>query len=331
MSGDGAKMSVTQPLAGAILAVSLLSWQFPGLLHLTALIPANTITGHFYFWNVFTAGVAESSPVVGALSAGVVLWAGRAEGSWGAVEVLKFYTIVTLACSAGVWFIALLAFMHGAEGWFYVYYCGDIGIAVAALVAMKQLQPESEVVPGVKLRTKWLPSAVVAVALVWELVFPTRVPTEAQIGSNRAVLRGTHVLHVLLGTYVSWFYLRFYQSLSSGQIGTPTPAFAFNTFFPPPMQSLVAPLCDAIFKAANVVCCDFGTAVVDAEKAAKAREEEENDPFSAANTTQMDHRRQIALQALEERMQKAQKEHEANADDGFDAFDLEIDVADDKE
>ncbi|KAJ9458372.1 Rhomboid-like protein 19 [Diplonema papillatum] len=322
-----ANLTAAQGLSACIIVVSLLSWLSPSTLQYTALIPFNTLTGHFFVWNLLTAGISESSPLSGLLWGGIVWWCGsKVEALWGTTELLKFAAVITLACSVSIFFTSVAIYISGVEGLFYMYFCGDVGVAAAMLVAMKQLHPDEFVVPGVPFRMKWLPLLLVSLSLAYEIVLPTHIPTDAEIGESHPSLQGTHVAHAVLGTFVGWFYLRFYQTLSSSAntpVGDPSEAFAFRTLFPEPLSRPVGILADITFAVASKVVCGFGQAVIEAEAEARRKQEEEQNPFfSEPVSTVADVRRQIALQALQDRLHQASN----NDSSGLDAFDIEAQV-----
>ena len=78
-------------------------------------------------------------------------------------------------------------------------YCGAHGILAAALVALKQVTPDSEVtlLGTIKFRVGQLPGAYAAAALVVGLV------TRSLLGTVPAVLGGA---------YLGWLYLRYGQA-----------------------------------------------------------------------------------------------------------------------
>ena len=51
-------------VAGLLLGFYLLVSIVPSLLYVLALVPANTMMVHFFFWNVFTAGFVNDSFIV---------------------------------------------------------------------------------------------------------------------------------------------------------------------------------------------------------------------------------------------------------------------------
>eukprot|EP01060_Flectonema_neradi_P027559 TRINITY_DN3716_c0_g2_i3.p1 TRINITY_DN3716_c0_g2~~TRINITY_DN3716_c0_g2_i3.p1 ORF type:complete len:319 (+),score=69.11 TRINITY_DN3716_c0_g2_i3:49-1005(+) len=307
--------TVAQGVPAVIATLSLLSWAFPTLIPFYTFIPANTITGHLYVWNLVTTGVVETNPVVGIFAAAVALWtSSELEPLWGTQELVRYLLISTTACSFCLFLMTLFMYMGGIEGLFYMYFGGAVGTVMALLVAMKQGNPDSNLVPQVPLRIKWLPIIFVTVSLLWEIVFPTHIPTDAEIGG--APQRGTHILHVLLSWFVSWFYLRFYQQINGG-LGDTSNTFAFQEFFPEPTKAVVGSIANGIFKVVSIT--GFGKELIEAEEAAARKAEEEN-LFGTAPSSESDRRRQIALQALNDRLRVQKRE---NPTDGLDVFDIE--------
>eukprot|EP00755_Sulcionema_specki_P032352 Sspe_Gene.98557::Locus_71959_Transcript_1_1_Confidence_1.000_Length_1180::g.98557::m.98557 len=325
---------VTKAVAGTILVTSVLSPFAQSLISLLALIPVNTITVHFYIWNLLTVGLIDTSIFLGLPAAGVVLWAGSyLEPLWGSDELARYLAIVTVASSVSTFILCMISYSSGTLGTIYMYYCGALGTATALLVALKQLRPDEEVVPGVPVRCKALPLAVVVVVFLIDVVLPSHVPTEAEIGDGKAILRGSNSYFTFMGFYFGWVYLRFFQSLSSSPNGDVSEPFSFHHFFPEPVQPVVKYLGSLTFRV--VAALGFGKAIIEEETASARRKLEQDDiifagasPYSSAvgnsqgGMTDADRRRQIAMAALQERM-KAVKVTSDDAADFDAAFDIE--------
>ena len=270
-------LPVTQLTAAAMVAVSIVTYLSPSMLSYLALIPANTLTVHAYVWNVLTSGLVAANPVTALLSAGVLVYGAKAERQWGDIEMGKFLTATTAATSVAVFITTFVALVSGTEGLFYMHYCGDIGVACAVLVAMKQQCPDNEIIPGVPIRVKWLPLAAVSLSLILELFFPTHIAIDSELGEGRATLRGSHLLHTTFGSFFAWIYLRFFQpnATYTARYGDVSPSFAFKTFFPDVIQPLVGAIADAVFTICNTLCCGFGASLIEAESEMLRRQQED--------------------------------------------------------
>lgn len=147
-------------------------------------------------------------------------------------------------------------------------YSGAHGVLAAALVALKQVTPDSEVtlLGSIKFRVKQLPAAYAAAALVWAAVTGTILHT---------------VPCVLASTLAGWLYLRLLQPRpGAGDFrGDPSPEFAFATLFPAPLAPAVERVVDAAARvtglaaaAPTVLSADVLGAPVLSEEAARRRE-----------------------------------------------------------
>ena len=270
-----APVATSHIAAAMILGISILCWASPGFVGVFALVPASTLTVHFYVWNIVTAGFTDTNPLVGAACAAVVGAGGMlVEKQCGEMEMAKYLVVSTAAASVGVFVIAFLALVAGTEGLFYMHYCGDVGLACCTLVALKQQCPDTGF--GL-LRAKWLPLAAISLLAAWEVVHPTHVATEVEIGEGKPTLPGSPLLIAVVATVFSWVYLRFFQQSATltDKYGDASAAFAFKTFFPEVAQPVVGVACDAVFKLCHVVFCGFGQSIVDAEEEARRRAADE--------------------------------------------------------
>ena len=224
---------VTTRVSIALAAAFVLVTAFPGLLRATALVPANTMSAHFFIWNVLTATFVESN-IFGVITAcGVTLLVGKQlEPLWGSKELLRFILVVALAGGATTFLLCLFLYA-GSAGYLYEKFMntpihGHSGLTGAYLIAVKQLLPEqqNQLCGAIKVKSKDLAPLYVLAYTIFFLL--------------GAVNHGTFSL-VLFSTFGGWLYLRFFQPRPGGvrparpRIVSPTehkaPAF-FHTPLP---------------------------------------------------------------------------------------------------
>eukprot|EP01062_Namystynia_karyoxenos_P056080 TRINITY_DN47037_c0_g1_i1.p1 TRINITY_DN47037_c0_g1~~TRINITY_DN47037_c0_g1_i1.p1 ORF type:complete len:367 (+),score=131.87 TRINITY_DN47037_c0_g1_i1:72-1103(+) len=329
----GARVSAV--LAGSVLALSLACNVFPALIPLTAFVPSSTLTGHFYIWNIFT-GFAVETWVVAAVPAAVVVAhvGGAVEHVWGSVEFVKFTAAVAAMTHATVLVYVVIKYVAGTEGLFYMYFSGGTGLAQAVLVAQAQLHGDDRPFAVAPLRWRHVPAALALAGTVWELAAPRHVPSDAEIGEGRPLLRGTWLFHAILSPWYAWAYLRFFQRYRPAQTvpGDVSAQFAFRNFFPGPLELPAGVIANAAFALASLA--GFGAAVRDAAAARAAGGEgfgalgaggelgsaEKALTAMGTNPTDADRRRQVALAALNERMAAV---HSASQNTSLQGFDVE--------
>ena len=104
------------------------------------------------------------------------------------------------------------------------------------------------------------------------------------------------------GLLVSWIYLRFYQIHANGSRGDFADNFAFHTFFPNVIQPPIALLCNAIFTImVNIKICRRPVRKYDIGSSASSI----SISLPGVESHDTERRRQIALKALSERLNKS--------------------------
>uniref|UniRef100_A0A7S2ZIV2 Uncharacterized protein n=1 Tax=Rhodosorus marinus TaxID=101924 RepID=A0A7S2ZIV2_9RHOD len=100
----------------------------------------------------------------------------------------------------------------------------------------------------------------------------------------------------LLGAYYGWLYLRFFQVRDKG-IGDQNSAFSFQSFFPRQIQPFIGSVSTRVHKT-------FAPIVARAHQSVPTSVDEE-DPSAISNVSEddLERRRQIAMKALNERLQ----------------------------
>lgn len=104
------------------------------------------------------------------------------------------------------------------------------------------------------------------------------------------------------GLLISWIYLRFYQIHANGTRGDLADNFAFHTFFPNVIQPPIALLCNAIFTImVNLRICRRPVRKYDIGSSASSI----SISLPGVESHDTERRRQIALKALSERLNKS--------------------------
>eukprot|EP00249_Psilotum_nudum_P019205 c27141_g1_i1 orf=375-1331(+) len=281
-------------LAAVLVAGYLITLIFPFIIDYLALIPGKTIP---FAWNLLTAGYLEQSflellvSVLGLLFGGKLL-----EPIWGSREFLKFIVAVNFLTSLSTFiFMILLYYVSRQEDYLYIPLSGFHGILAGFLVAVKQIMPDQEVTASfvLKLRAKWLSSFLVLIAIVLGLLIKESI---------------LFVPFILLGTYCSWVYLRYFQRKSETNLrGDLSDEFSFATFFPEflrPVVNAIALICEKLFCWRNL----------------KSREQAEGQflgglPLPGSDPIEATRRRERGARALEERLSVAAKSAELESRD----------------
>ncbi|KAL5990685.1 Rhomboid-like protein 19 [Asimina triloba] len=208
---------------------------FPSAVSYLALIPAKTLP---FAWTLVTAGYIEHSlwevlvNIVGLLFIGKLL-----EPIWGSKEFFKFVVVVNFFTSVCIFITAIALYLiTRQESYIYTPLCGFHGVLSGLLVGINQIIPDQEL--GVlKIKAKWVPSLIVLVAI------GTSFLTEDS---------ASYLPTLILGTYMSWIYLRYFQQKPETNLrGDPSDDFAFSTFFP----DSVRPVLDPIASVFNRILC----------------------------------------------------------------------------
>ena len=197
--------------------------------------PGNLIPPNFWIWTIFTHQLIEINVFCLILSFSILVYSCKVlEPLWGMVSFGTFFAVTTVfsgLLSAAVYLICYVLTFN-ITYLFDVNIYGFAGYIGGFLVALKQCRGDTMLVGSVGLFIKHLPLLYVLLCLVLRL--------------TGFLPRGNFVL-AIMGTMVSWTFLRFYQSHSRGR-GDAAESFAFKTFFPHPFQSPIGVMSDGIFK-----------------------------------------------------------------------------------
>eukprot|EP01006_Ploeotia_vitrea_P009639 TRINITY_DN23352_c0_g1_i1.p1 TRINITY_DN23352_c0_g1~~TRINITY_DN23352_c0_g1_i1.p1 ORF type:complete len:333 (-),score=29.85 TRINITY_DN23352_c0_g1_i1:54-1052(-) len=224
---------------------------------LFSLIPTQTF--HFLIWNLFTYSLFETSVLSVLFNCLTILLIGRhLEPVWGAKEFVRFIVICTVSTGLLVLSIAtFLSFFN--ENFWTDYYCGFIGVIAAFSVALKQLNPDYEVVFWVvPVRYKYFPMVMASVSVAADVLFTRpRVAYLDEEGEGLVLrrMRASSTPLVLVGILIGWIYLRYFQLYLStsqdGCLGDSSDSMAFHTLFPEIVQPYVKRLSGRIYPIAQ--------------------------------------------------------------------------------
>lgn len=185
---------------------------------------------------------------------------------------------------------------------------GAISLQAAFLVAFKNLIPEHTVglYKGlVRVRVKHFPFIFLVLNSFAGIVF----------GTDTALLLGWY------GLMTTFIYLRFYKFQAElGTRGDASETFAFATFFPNVVQPYVGTVCNWIYKLAfqaRIITPFSGEAIASGNEQVAARSGELPSITSQLRSTHLreeaERRRQLALKALDERLNTGRQQASAPA------------------
>jgi len=250
---------------------------FPSSMAYLALVPGRTIP---CVWNILTSQFLETHGALVALDVFAILFLAKIiEPVYGSKEFLKFSLSVMLMAGFAMFGFLFLAYMFGPRLGFILYgkYCGFQSLLGAYLVAVKQIMPDSEVriFFVVKLRAKYLSGVYVLI-------------TTVVAGFSESYYT---VGLTLVGAYMAWLYLRFFQTKLDGKlVGDPSDEFRFATFFPELLHSVVDKLVLPFS-----LCCGK-------KKNPNAEYMMEGKPLPGSDEQESNRRRERGQRALEERL-----------------------------
>lgn len=275
----------------------LARWNAPTATTLLTLVPAR-----FYIhpWTIVTSTFVEQDIVNLLINTTAVYFSGRyLERAWGSKD---FATVVIIAT-----IIPNLLLIPTYVIWGFIFsstkraetpIAGAITLQAAFLVCFKQLVPEHTVslYRGiVKVRVKHFPAMFLLLNTIGGFVF----------GTDTALLLAWYGL---ITTYMYLRFFRYQKDITTGENtirGDASETFAFATFFPTVIQAPVGAVCDQIYKFAcqlNLIRPFSDEAVLLGSEQAAGRDgilpTANHNAYAAA-----ERRRQLALRALDERLQ----------------------------
>ncbi|EMG46651.1 hypothetical protein SBY92_005413 [Candida maltosa Xu316] len=271
------------------------------------LIPRSTI---YNPWVLVTAIFAEISILTFTFSFAVLYVGSKfVEKFWGCVETLKFVVIVGALTNLITVVIAIISNiiredaknMDQPLG-------GGISYYFGFLVVSKQLIPEHNIVlfQGViNFRVKHVPFALLVVLSFWS-IFITQSLYPA--------------IPSVVSFFVSYFYLRFFQSLSTEPTlplstaddtsvitGDASDTFQLIEFFPDAAKPFLVPVFNQVYEVSvllGVVTPFNDESVEQSNLRAQKRQEQANQASKNVANSVAERRRQVALQVIEDRISK---------------------------
>ncbi|KAF2096504.1 cytochrome c oxidase subunit I [Rhizodiscina lignyota] len=234
-----------------------------------SIVPGQSI---IYPWVFFTATLVEQN-IFGLIISGLTLFYGGRylERAWGSAEFGKFILVTTLIPNLLTFGTLVSLFVLSRhDGFLTATISGALPLQASFLVSLKQLVPEHTVSlfrSLIRIRVKHFPAIFLLVNTIAAIV----------LGTYTALLLSWY------GFFTSWIYLRFFRvspSTLEGQEttvkGDASDTFAFPFFFPEPIHTPLAAICDRIYEAlvAMRVCTPFSAADIESGNAqASARSE----------------------------------------------------------
>jgi len=253
-----------------------------------AITPGHLVPPKFWIWTILTYPFVETNFISFLINLAVLLASVKIVESnmSGLSSFLIFFSIVTSVSGLVTFFNYLFAyiFTFNISYLFDVHIYGLYSYIGAALVSFKQSRGDQMVIGSIGLCIKNLPLVYVCFLVFMKLVHMT---------TAAPVLLG------LNGIIVAWVYLRFYQSHSKGR-GDQAAHFAFKTFFPKPMHGPVGVISNWVYKLLLLLkICRKTSYRYDVGAPSKF-----TITLSGADAFDAERRRNKAIKALDERLQK---------------------------
>lgn len=215
--------SISSKIACVVLSLFfLLSYLFDTIKTL-GITPGHIIPPNFWIWTILTHQFVQVSLPFLLVDIGVLLVSSNLfEATWGIPGFILFFAVSTVIpglCTAIVYLISYVCTFN-LSYLFDVHIHGLWGFISGILVAVKQSKGDQMLIGSIGLYMKSLPMVNLSVFLLLYIC---------------GLIAGSYVWMVLFGTYVSWVYLRFFQSHSRGK-GDYADSFALHSFFPSPLN-----------------------------------------------------------------------------------------------
>lgn len=272
------------------------------------LIPRYTI---FYPWVVLTAIFAEITVFSLVISASVLIVSTRyVEKFWGFREVIKFITVVGTITNLTTTLVTIVSnVLRGDSSGMDKPLGGGISYYFGFLVVLKQLIPEHNIVlfQGlVNFRVKHLPFMGLCICFLWSLI----------------ISRSLYPLLPSANSFIiSYTYLRFYQAFpvdpilpisASGNdasiiVGDASDTFQLVSFFPNTLKPYLGIVFDKLYELSVFlgVVTPFNDDIIEqGNLRAQKRLEHINQTNKSVANSVAERRRQVALQVIEDRINK---------------------------
>jgi len=226
-----------------VCASVLVGYTLSYLLHPMAMLEALSVTPgyflppHFYLWTAFTHCYLEYQWWKVAVDLITLILVGKLlEPLWGALEMVTFFVVVNVGVGfvSAVFYYFLYMVTANEELLFDVHIHGLAGYLAGVSVAVKQAMPDHILYrsPIGKFTNRNIPLSVFGLSFVMWAV---------------GLVEGSYCTMFGSGLVVSWIYLRFYQMHANGSRGDTADGFSFASFFPNVLQPPMAAIGNALF------------------------------------------------------------------------------------
>jgi membrane associated rhomboid family serine protease len=276
-----------------------------------SVVPGKSI---IYPWVFVTASFVEQN-LFGLITSSLTLFFGGRylERAWGSAEFGKFVLVSTIIPNFLTFVALILLFvMSSSTRFLHASISGALPLQGAFLVSLKQLVPEHTVSLFrnlIRVRVKHFP----AIFLLLNTV--------------AAIVLGTWTALILswTGFFASWIYLRFFRvspstlegAESTTVKGDASDTFAFAYFFPEPLHTPLAAVCDRAYDLLVTlrICTPFSAADIESGNAHASARSEGGLPnimnprggrgWQGGRREEAERRRALALRALDQKLSAA--------------------------
>lgn len=285
--------TVVKAVSIILAVVYLTSWDPSGTaLRVLSVRPGYFWPPHFWLWTAATHCFFEIHFWEVIIDVVTIVMVGKLlEPLWGAIEMLVFFAVVNIgvAILSAFFYYILYMVTFNTELLFDVHIHGLAGYLAGVTVAIKQVMPDHVLYrsPLGKITNRHMSLIAFALTFIlWAL----------------GMVQGSYCTMFGSGLLVSWIYLRFYQIHANGTRGDFADNFAFHTFFPNVIQPPIALICNAIFSIlVKIKICRRPVRKYDIGSSASSI----SISLPGVESHDTERRRQIALKALSERLNKS--------------------------
>lgn len=200
-----------------------------------AITPGHLILPNFWIWTLFTHQLIETNLFLLISNLITILFSVKfLESIWGIKGFLIFFGIITASTGLATFFVYLFIYMSTFDisYLFDVHVYGLHSYVGGVLVCFKQSRGDQMVIGSIGLNVKNLPFLYSCVLVLCKIF---------------GLIPAPPLIMTLFGIFISWIYLRFYQSHIKGR-GDQASHFAFKTFFPKALQGIVGAFSNFVFK-----------------------------------------------------------------------------------
>ncbi|XP_037070367.1 transmembrane protein 115-like [Pollicipes pollicipes] len=259
------------------------------LIDVLSVTPGYLLPPRFWLWTAFTHCFLEVHLWEVCIDIVTIVLCGKLlEPLWGGNEMLLFFLVVNVlvAVLSGFFYLFLYMCTFNTDLLFHVHIHGLAGYIAGCSVAVKQIMPDHVVIRApIKITNRNVPLILVLFSILLYII---------------GAVEGSYATMFTLGFVISWTYLRFYQPHSNGTKGDMAEGFAFAKFFPNVLQPLISVVCNAIHSClVKVRVCRRPVKKYDVGAPSSI-----TISLPGVEPQDAERRRQIALKALSERLQR---------------------------